>query len=141
MQASVLIRMNVALGLNCSGNYNTFANPLSLATPSIGNPNDPACMERLRNLFWASYLLDRQSVVYMYNARQYLTLIFPPRQHLATGWAPAITDDDVSQELPARCEDFDAGVCDANHHPVFCVDSLLSLLDKPPFTKTNITGS
>jgi len=61
-------------------------------------------------------------------------------QALATGWAPAISDEDISQELPARFEDFEAGVCDATH-TVFRAHSLLSLLDKPPFPKAIITRS
>ena len=77
LQASALMRSNVALGLNCSGNYNTFANPLSLSKPMLGNPNNPACMERLKNLFWASYLLDRQSVTYVYDTLTFGLFRFP----------------------------------------------------------------
>lgn len=61
-------------------------------------------------------------------------------QALATGWAPAISDEDISQELPARFEDFEAGVCDASH-TVFRAHSLLSLLDKPFFPKAILTRS
>lgn len=89
IQASILMRINVALGLNCSGHYTSDANPLAIERND--DAEDPAGQERLRNLFWASYVLDRQ-------------------QHLATGCAPAINDEDISQELPARMVDYDAGI-------------------------------
>lgn len=52
--------INVALRLNCSGLYSSYANPLV----RDDYPEDSAGQERLRNLFWASYMLDRQSVTH-----------------------------------------------------------------------------
>lgn len=58
IQASILMGINVALRLNCSGLYSSYTNPLV----RDDYPEDSAGQERLRNLFWASYMLDRQSV-------------------------------------------------------------------------------
>ncbi|KAF8316769.1 hypothetical protein DL93DRAFT_2165898 [Clavulina sp. PMI_390] len=89
--SATLIRVCIALGLNCSGHYNTFSNPLKLKSLTLSDNNNPAETERLRNLFWTAYIFDRQ-------------------QQIATGWTPALLDEDISQELPARYVDYEAGI-------------------------------
>lgn len=87
-----------------------------MPTLTLSDPNNPAETERLRNLFWSAYLLDRQ---YAHVLRYSLTslilnnpipYLFMDRLQASTGWAGNIVDEDISQELPVRAQDFEAGV-------------------------------
>ncbi|KAF8316768.1 hypothetical protein DL93DRAFT_2095989 [Clavulina sp. PMI_390] len=89
--SGTLIRACISLGLNCSGHYNTFSNPRQLESLNLSDNSNPAETERLRNLFWAAYIFDRH-------------------EQIGTGWTPSILDEDISQELPARYVDYEAGL-------------------------------
>ncbi|KAG8940390.1 hypothetical protein FRC04_005274 [Tulasnella sp. 424] len=87
----IVSRMTLPLGLSASPGYE----PLSRLPPHIlsllQEAKNPVEVELHRNLYWLAYSLER-----VYTA--------------ATVWPLTISDDDVSQMMPCRLNDFNSGV-------------------------------
>lgn len=97
--SALCVRLSVPLGLNMCPPFHSIAKserPASILPPARTVVED----ETRRNTFWLAYAVERQ-------------------HSMGNGWALGIDDQDISQLLPVRGDQFENGV--STFHSLLCI--------------------
>lgn len=111
MTTGAALRASVPLGLSSCNPYHSISD--TLRVPSLLPPAEDVIEDEVRrNTFWLAYAVrpHNRSLIFVPSALIELFDQMERQQGCSNGWALSLDDQDITQMMPAKGDQFDLGV-------------------------------